>query len=57
MNSRVDSRGMGSQRHPHRDVLATLDVVVGLILVPRCALAGLRFLDEQMVVIEPNVFG
>lgn len=42
-------------RNPEADVLAALDVVVGLVLVPGRALARARFLGEHVVVIEPHL--
>ena len=39
---------------PHAGVLAAVDVVVRLVLVPRRALAGARLLDQHVVVVQPH---
>ncbi|MNT06917.1 hypothetical protein D3C72_1416030 [compost metagenome] len=44
-------------RNPHADVLHALDVVVGLVLVPRRALARAGLLHEQVVVVQAHGVG
>ena len=46
--------GHGVDGEPHAGVLAAVDVVVRLVLVPRRALAGAGLLDEHVVVVEPH---
>ena len=53
-NSSVDSGATGSTGHPHRHVVPAVDVVVGLVLVPRRGLPGSGLLDEHVVVVEPD---
>ena len=47
-------RSDGIDRHPHRHVVEALDVVVGLILVPRGGLLRAGLLHEHVVVVEPH---
>ena len=47
-------RGDRVDRHPHRHVVPAVDVVVGLVLVPRRGLPGSGLLDQHVVVVEPD---
>src|SRR5690606_24061975 len=42
---------------PHRTVLKTVDVVIGLILVPGSSRAGIRFLHQKVVMVKTNTLG
>src|ERR1700716_2161667 len=44
----------GIHRNPEAAVLPSADVVIRLILVPRCALARARFLCQHVIVVQAH---